>query len=261
MIALLLFIIGLIVLIATVIGLAVNDIQIAKMQRSLHKHPSARRWRRRPTILLGTPTPLKDLKKSYRKIAIADKSMESDYLILELSDSTVLDQAALINAVQRFNYDASLSKVALLPVVQKPQTARQLLHTYKVIACTPFRILRAILNIDTDNTLSRSESPSRYSFIYQMSSDVLKFLNCTLLIYALFAAAVLTQPELLLTYILALGSWLTWTISRYPHLSLSQKTSLIMLSPASFVLFTFDALTAPLRISRRQVQTQNAIMK
>lgn len=261
MIAILLFTIGAITLVAAIIGLAINDIRTFRMQKAINKHPGARKWRQRPVVLLDRNTVhLKEIRKSYRKITTIDTSSDT-YLTLNIGDDILLTQSAIINAVQRFNHDESLSVVALLPIIQKPQTSRQLLHAYKIIACTPFRILRSELGVASDFTLLRPNPPSHYSFVYTISSHVIKLFNFTTLLYALYAALILIQPELLLTYAVALSFWLIWTICRYPHLSLDQKIFYLLLSPASFGFFTFTALTAPFKIGARQVRIQNAMMK
>lgn len=262
-----LFIIGLTVIATVTVATMIDDIRSIRQQQAMKKHPHSRKWRERPTITVisthqWSAFPLQ--KKSYRKLVMnKSTTVPQNSLILNPNGSNAIEASSLMDGVQRFNNDQRLATIAITPKLSTPTNIWQLLEVYRIVAQLPFDTLRTLCDVSAKVgvSLSRSDTPSKHSFAYSASSFVMRLANLIVFIYACYAAAIHTQPELLLIYLTAFNFWLLWAFGRYRYFSFTKKCLYVLLSPVSYVYFVYLLIAAPIRPVHSQHFAQNAIIK
>lgn len=262
---LVLFGLGTIVVLFIIIGMALDDIQDVKTKRAFKEHPHARKWRNRPQVDIVVNDTVSDellgsiRRSSYKKLCIADATSDNSNLRLTMTGNVRLARSTVQESVRRLNTNPTTQAVGFTPVVKMPSTTMELFRTYALLAHLPFISARSGFNIPSQFSLSKpgSEAPRAFA----VSIAVLKWSNVALFIYGCYAAALLSQPELVLLYMCSLAFWLTWSILRYPYFSFAKKVALLILSPAAFVYFILLAIASPFGPLTKQASRQNAIIK
>lgn len=252
--------IGMMTLLATVIGITLSDIRSLRLNSDFRRHPHARRFRQRPLVSVvidGEPTDdsLKSIRRSnYRKHEIiTNEKVINGQLLLTITPDTILERTAISRAVRQFNNDSSMHMIEIMPVLQSPQTVRQFFHFYHKIASAPFITARAGLAV----TLPRSSWPvlanlemtavTRRTRIYLIMRWLAGIANLYTLVYVGYIAVVLYQPEFFLMYLGTFGAWMLWAMSRYQQLRFRDKLFYLVLAPASLIYFALRSLFTPLR--------------
>ena len=246
--------------IAFLIGTTLRDIQIVRLERAYRQHPYARQFRERPLVSIvidGEPSDacLKSIRHGdYNKIQIVTngQTIDGDF-ILTLSPDTRLERTAISRAVRELNSDPRLGLIELLPALRQPQSTPELFRAYRHIAASPFMAARAGLHV----TLPHSSAPTLMRLtthtlrirtrLYLIGRWLVQIIAILSLVYTMYLAIMLYQPEFLLIYLAVFGVWLIWAIVSYRHFSLRQKLIYLALAPASIVSFLYLCIRAPLR--------------
>lgn len=256
-----------------VIGITMNDIRTVRLQHALRQHPYARKWRQRPTVSVVHPETLTDSSKaavkhsSYRKINMDDTNLSSE-LLLRIPRSAVIEQTAIMNAVQRFNDRPSKQTVELLPLLDTfPKTTITLFTSHHAMLSAPFAAMRAGYDISpvlsTFPRLDRHQAIgfSATTIVYDISRRLLHGVHLTFLTYIAYLALAASQPALLVMYISSFLLWAIWSIGSYPHLSFMQKIGYFALLPVSGIYFVYRLATAPFRFMPRHARPRNAMIE
>jgi hypothetical protein len=252
--------IGAVALLATIIGITLHDVRLIKLDKEFHRHPYARRWRKRPIVSIvinkepSSACMASIRKNNYRKLEIVSNGNEvHGELLLSISSDTVITQTAISQAVRQFNANPSMRSFEIIPVLESPQTIREFFRVYHRIALAPFVAARAGLGVTLPSsswplmTNLRTTPMSQRTRLYLVLRWLAAVANLYTLVYAGYIAVVLYQPEFLLMYLAAFGFWLLWAISRYQQLRFRDKLIYLLLAPASLIYFVVRSLVTPLR--------------
>lgn len=249
-----LFVIGLATALFVAIGMLCNDVAEIRAQRTIKKHPNARRLRERPTIHIvinGTVSDecLASIRRNrYRKLIVSQAdTVPIGALVLVIDGNTVLEPNSIREAVRKLLVQQEAS-ANVTPGIARIGNTFQLFRAYATLAGIPFTMAKSGLGIVRTKT-------------FALPLTVFKFMNLLLFVYACYAAAELRQPELVLVYLAALGFWLAWAILRYPYLRPVEKLGLFMLMPVSFVYFIYRTVAAPFESDGRQADRRNVIIR
>lgn len=256
--------IGAVVFISTLTAITISDLRTIKQQKALKRHPYARCWRSRPFItVISTTHPIPAIPYKNTRQNKKTRKSPAPELVLSLQESSSPDRTRLITAVQQFNFDENIMAISFMPRLNLPRSTSELLGLYGIIAKLPFDSLRTACGVNPvqSSYLYRPHKDSLRITTYNYLTFTIKITNALLLIYASYAAAIWSQSELLLIYLLALSLWLIWALGRYPYFSLRKKIAFAVLAPMSFLYFVYQALAAPLRVSDERPHAQNAMIK
>jgi len=209
--------------IGTVVLITTYDLKTIELEKSLRRHPHARKWR-------GVTS----LRKN---------------LVLREHGRTASEQSVRF-ALKRFQSDPRTRFVEIIPRLEFPQTLRGFFAAYHEIVLAPFIKVRAAANVHPAHqhwpTLSRKiRSKNRLDRWYGAYAWLIHVTNLMLLSYIGNIGINLDQPDFLLAYMSIFGLWLAWSISNHPLLHWRQKMVYLLLAPASLGYFLWRAVGAP----------------
>lgn len=243
----------------TIIGITIQDIRQARLDKMIEDQPHTTLLRRRPLVSILVDDELTDESirsirhGNYRKIEIVYQGEETHGdLMLPINPDTILERTALSRAINQFNLNPKTEAVEILPRPEMPDNIGELLTFYRQIAAAPFIAVRAafhvvpiwgsgwpvIVNLHTRISFWRARTYAFFRWLMYVS-------NAAVLLYALYSAVVLHQLELLLLYLGIFTIWLVTAIWMYPYFSFRQKIVSLVLAPVSLGYFTILALVSP----------------
>lgn len=247
--------------IAVIAGLTLHDVREIRQDNEYRQHPYARKWRKRPLVSIvidGHPTQacLQSIRSwHYRNVQIVSSGSPVDGdLILSMSPDTTIDKPTFLRAVRILNADASISKVELTPIIKYEETVRGLLSSYRLVATAPFTAARMGLGVSLPQSslpvLARVQTAplSIRSKLYLLLRWVVQIANISAVVFAIYLALAIHQPDILLLYMATFSFWLLWSIARYKQMTLGQKIGLLGLAPVSLGSFLYYCVSAPLRL-------------
>lgn len=250
-------------LIVTLIGIAANDLQGIRYERSFQRHPHARRWRVKPRIAFDTTDKKQfvELRRVYRNLTTSDS--QTDWT-LSIPDGISIEPAHIPHAVRRLN-DSARSSQLILPRIDSPDSLKSLLGAYTVMVGAPIASARngfGVAAADCYPVIARTNhAPSRLSILYDVASFVMTMLLIACFILSFAAAILFATPEPLIAILVTFGLWAVWSIGRYPDISLPRRLLFILLLPAAlgFLFIRFSSL--PARQAARLILSRGAMIK
>lgn len=242
------------------IGLTLYDIRIVGIEKQRKKHPHAKRWRRRPTLIIdASPDTVRTIKKHYRNTyTIDDTRATNGELLLTLPVGVSVDKRSLLQSIRYLDIHPQLTSLEVATNLKHPKTVSEFLHLYRLIVATI--IARARTGIGGGMASSsplpmltrRTNTPLRtsvqiWSYLYRTASYLITVAVPCILAYALYLAIIPHQLELLSVSTAVFCLFVGMAIWSYEQLTLVNKLSYTLLIPATLIYFALLAVWRPLK--------------
>ncbi len=254
------FILGAIVL---TVGVTLSDLKRIRADQSYQRAPHARRWRKKPIVLVETTDEgsLRALRKSYRKVS----SATDEGWRLHIPEGLVITPQEIPQAVRQLQYDPIQQYIPLSVHHGSAHDLRRLLGTYRSALSAQSASLRhgfGIMPVGNQPYLEISSTainPLR-TLAYELAS-ILLATTAIIVFIAGFGLALLTQQtDLLVGFIAASTLLAIWSIGRLQGLSFWRKLVLVILLPAAFAYLYFLLVSMPARTAARLGRPLSAII-
>jgi hypothetical protein len=209
--------------IAIITLITLHDVKTINLEKALHRHPHARKWR--------------GVTKLRAKLIYSE-------------NDRFLSQTSVRFALSRFQADTTTRFVEIIPRLEFPETVSGFFAAYHEIALTPFIKVRAVADIMPNvrrwPLFTRQDHATNWRDTwYGAYVWLLHVTNLVLLLYVSYVAFGADQPDFLMAYMTAFGLWLAWSITNHPLLVWRQKIAYLLLAPASFGYFLWRVFVAP----------------